>query len=96
MSNQVEFTEAETIHMKFIQKNGLPTVQRVAQMKQATEKKIMGANATGGEDRDALDLLSVLNEWLMIRTDKRLMEAFTKIAAGDVIGARMASGKGMN
>lgn len=93
---RVELTDAEAAHMRYIQKQGLPTVERVQQLKERAGKQILDASAIGAENVDALDAFSVFNEWLMIRTDKRLMEAFTRVAMMDVQGARNQAKEKLN
>lgn len=85
---RVELSDAEAAHMRYIQKKGLPTIERVQQLKERAGKQILDAAAVGAENVEALDAFSVFNEWLMIRTDKRLMEAFTRVAMMDVQSAR--------
>lgn len=86
--NPNEITDAEIVHMNYVQRRGIPAVQRVVELKRKVEKRILDAHSIGGEDLDALDTMSVLNEWIMVHLDARLMQAFAKIAASDVQLAR--------
>lgn len=90
----IEITDGEMVHMNYVRKHGIPVVPRVVELKRAIEKKILDAHAAGAEDTDALDMLSVLNEWIMVHTDARIMEAFTKIAMGDLASAGAFAAKG--
>lgn len=79
-----ELTDGEAVHMRHVMKKGPPTIQRAWEMKAALEQRILAND----QDAEALDTLSIVQEWIMIRSDKRLMEAFSKIALSDLATAK--------
>jgi hypothetical protein len=93
-SNQRELTDGEAVHMRHVMKHGTPTIQRAYELKQATERTILTANGAGVDDKDAMDLLSIIQEWIMIRSDKRMMDAVSKIALADLSTAKSFAAKG--
>lgn len=74
-----ESNDVDVIHVAHVQQNGLPTIQRVCELKVKLEAQILSARAVGAIAPDALDFLSMVNEWLMIHTDRRYFDAFNSV-----------------
>lgn len=82
------------VHLNYVRKTGIPTLQRVVEIKQAVERRVLAAHAAGGEDKEALDSLTVINEWLMVHSDPQLMKVLMETAMRDLHSAGAFNAKG--